>query len=57
MLREKVQHFSERKTYFFNCVDTSGGYDLQTAHDSLPSKLLTAYEVDFFGVFLYRSID
>ena len=29
---EKVQHFSERKTYFFNCVDTSGGYDLQTAY-------------------------
>ena len=22
---EKVQHFSERKTYFFNCVDTSDG--------------------------------
>ena len=32
MLGEKVQHFSERKTYFFNCVDTSGGYDLQTAY-------------------------
>ena len=31
MLGEKVRHFSERKTYFFNCVDTSGGYDLQTA--------------------------
>ena len=32
MLGEKVQHFSERKTYFFNCVDTSDGYDLQTAY-------------------------
>ena len=30
MLAEKVQHFSERKTYSFNCVDTSGGYDLQS---------------------------
>ena len=30
MLGEQVQHFSERKTYFFNCVDTSGGYDLQS---------------------------
>ena len=29
---EKVQHFSVRKTCFFNCVDTSGGYDLQTAY-------------------------
>ena len=28
----KVQHFSERKTYFFNCVDTSGGYYLRTAY-------------------------
>ena len=32
MLGEKVQHFSERKTYLFNSVDTSGGYDVQTAY-------------------------
>ena len=39
MLEEKVQHFSERKTYLYN-------WRIRFTN-SLPSKTLTAYEVDF----------